>query len=390
LGRVDLVGGDRLGEQEALQQVYAEVQGVVGLLVGFYAFEDDCEAQRVRESGESGDDRVGGFFVEGGGEAAVEFDDVDGEVSQVGEAGVAGAEIVECDLEAELAELGEGAAGDGEVVEECCFGDFEGEPVRVDAGGCQQLCGVVQEAGVGEFAGGEVGGDLERVAGMGGVPVCELPGGLGADVAAEGVDQAGVFGDGDEPVGAEQAAVWVVPAHQRFHAYQLVVSGGHDRLVVEGELVAVGGEGVAERVFQFVAFLDVVAELLVEHGDAFAAGGFGVGEGDVGVVEQLGGFCAGGGEEGDADGAVEVGLGGVEVVGLVEGGDELLCEVSCSLGSGGGGTEDGELVCVEPGDGVATSGGAAEPFCDGGEEFVPSAVAEGVVDGGEPVEVEEE
>ena len=60
-------------------------------------------------------------------------------------------------------------------------------------------------------------------------------------------DQAAVLGDGDELGGVEQAALGVLPAHERLDAGDLAGAQADHRLVVEGELVAV--ERLAQLAF---------------------------------------------------------------------------------------------------------------------------------------------
>ena len=76
---------------------------------------------------------------------------------------------------------------------------------------------VVGEVAVGDLAGGEVDRDVERPrVGPQLVPL-ERPGGrrVSCDPAADRLDQAAVLGDRDELGRVEQAALGVLPAHQR-------------------------------------------------------------------------------------------------------------------------------------------------------------------------------
>ena len=69
-------------------------------LLGFDALGGDRHVQRVAEAGDGGDDRRGLLALDqGGDEALVDLDPVDRQRVDLGEAGIAGAEIVEADAD---------------------------------------------------------------------------------------------------------------------------------------------------------------------------------------------------------------------------------------------------------------------------------------------------
>jgi hypothetical protein len=55
--------------------------------------------------------------------------------------------------------------------------------------------------------------------------------------AAEGDDQPGLLGQGDELGWEDLPACWVLPAHQRLQGGDSAAVKLHDRLVLDGELV---------------------------------------------------------------------------------------------------------------------------------------------------------
>ena len=69
-----------------------------------------------------------------------------------------------------------------------------------------------------------------------GLHLARLAAGLAQDPAADRDDQARLLGERDEGVGADHAALGVMPAQQRLDAGDAAVAEAHDRLVVELEL----------------------------------------------------------------------------------------------------------------------------------------------------------
>ena len=67
--------------------------------------------------------------------AAVDLDRVERQAGEVGEAAIAGAEIVDRDAHSRGAEHGEPRGGGGLVGEQAVLGDFDGDPLGLEAGG---------------------------------------------------------------------------------------------------------------------------------------------------------------------------------------------------------------------------------------------------------------
>ena len=68
-------------------------------------------------------------------------------------------------------------------------------------------------------------------------PVVQLTAGLVQHPGAEGTDETGVFGDGDEGVGTHDAVVRPPPAHEGFDADQGAPIDGDEWLIHDVELV---------------------------------------------------------------------------------------------------------------------------------------------------------
>ncbi|MNI75908.1 hypothetical protein D3C73_1320950 [compost metagenome] len=83
--------------------------------------------------------------------------------------------------------------------------------------------------------GGDIDADVKRL-GKGRRPRCQQPGGLFHDRAGHGHDQSAVFGKRNEQIGAHQAFLGMVPAHQHLDPPALFTVRLHHRLEIRHEL----------------------------------------------------------------------------------------------------------------------------------------------------------
>src|SRR5690606_38094335 len=179
------------------------------------AFGDDVDAGAAGQADDGlHDGQVVGVVGQAGDEAAVEFEYVDRQALEVGQRGVTGAEVVQGDRDAEGAQAGEGLGGDFDVGQQGAFGQLQAQ-----ARGRQAACGeravdVVDQAGLGELARGQVDAQPGRVAVGRHRPLPRLPAGLVQQPAPDRQDQTAAFDDVDEFAGRAHAAFAVVPAQQ--------------------------------------------------------------------------------------------------------------------------------------------------------------------------------
>ena len=209
--------------------------------------------------------------------------------------------------------------------------------------------------------------------------------------AADRLDQPAVLGDRDELAGVEQAALGVVPAHQRLDAGDLAGAEAIDRLVVQLELVAL--ERVAQLALGLEAAHGAGPHLGVEELAAGAAALLGPVHRGVGVADQqlgVDGSRVGGPGDGDADAGGDEVVGAAHRVGLGEGGGDAIGDRDRLVLVGEAVDEDAELVAAEAGDDVAGPQVGAQPRRDRPQQLVAGVVADAVVDQLEVVEVEEE
>ena len=114
------------------------------------------------------------------------------------------------------------------------------------------------------------------------VPRSDLLAGLVEDVGPEGLDQAGLLGDGDELGGGDEPALGVLPAHQGLNAEHGGASETHDGLVVDAQFTAL--KGATQIGLDFEAFDGSGPHAALERLDAIAAPLLGPVHGGVGVA----------------------------------------------------------------------------------------------------------
>src|SRR5204863_4761785 len=234
LGRA--VGIQRPPGEIALQEVTAAIPQELALHRGFDAFGDYLNLERVREGHDRRDDGAL-VLVPGhvGDEGAVDLHLVHREALQVGEARVAGAEIVDGDRHAELLQAVERAQRDVAVLHRGGLGDLELEQPRRQAAVPEHPGDELHQLGVVELAGGEVYRNLQAAlraderrpaAGFAQHPFADLQ------------DEARLLRRLAEFRRADETAMRVLPAHQGLVRHDLPALHRDDRLVVHAQLVA--------------------------------------------------------------------------------------------------------------------------------------------------------
>ncbi len=204
--------------------------------------------------------------------------------------------------------------------------------------------------------------------------------------AVERDDQAGLLGHRDERVRRAQPVGRVPPAQQRLHGGGPPGRQLDDRLVVGGELVArqrgaqlVGLAEPAQRRDVHRGLVDRRAAPAVRLGHVHR--GVGVPQEDTGGLAPLG--------EAHTDAGADPARLAARAHGHLQRGHDPVGDVE-DLPFGGVHDDQGELVATEPGDGVGAAADRPQPAGDLHQQLIADGVAEAVVDGLEPVEVEHE
>ena len=146
------------------------------------------------------------------------------------------------------------------------------------------------------------GADIHRQREMGrlrpGGPGRQLGAGGFQHPVAQGQDQAGFLGQGNELGGRHQAALGMLPAQQRLGAGQAAIAV-HLGLVVKDELLFL--HRLAQVGLQGGAVGDHGLHLRIEEAQGVAAGRLGLVHGQIGLFQQFVDGCLVIAEQGDAD-----------------------------------------------------------------------------------------
>src|SRR5688572_21298864 len=122
----------RAAEQVALQEIAAELGDTVTLADGLDPFGDHGAPHVVAQLDERADRALlDDVLVATAHERHVDLDDLGHQLGEAGEAGIAGADVVDRDAEAELAEPGEPRRELGRDLERGALGHLEDDPRRV-------------------------------------------------------------------------------------------------------------------------------------------------------------------------------------------------------------------------------------------------------------------
>jgi hypothetical protein len=230
----ELLGWDGAAVEPALAYVAAQPEEHVGDILRFDAFGDGGEAKAVAEADDGGGDLSALPGVgHGADEAGVDLEFVEGEELEVAEAGVTGSEVVEGETGALLLQFGRYAGGVLGVVDEGALGDLEDETVEREFcvfGGSQDMAGETKVGQLGE-------GDVDREGQViGDVFGCGEDG--AEEFAGEEAVEAGFFGEGNELVWGDEAALRMLPAGEGFEAAEKAGAKLYEWLKVRNDLVA--------------------------------------------------------------------------------------------------------------------------------------------------------
>src|SRR5690348_5673338 len=231
--------GHRPGDQESLAELAAHFAQRDQLPWLLDALGDDLEPQVPAELDHGpGQQRERGVVTEPGDERGIDLDDVQRELAQVGQRGVAGAEVVDGQLHAHLVQGGQLLDDQLVLFDQDPLVDLDGERLGRQPGLGQDRGQPRPEGRRGELPGGQVHGDPDvpgRPAGRvapGGALRARLP----EHPLAERDDEAGLLG-GAEELRRQDRLLVVPPADQRLGAGHARGGQVHDRLELERELV---------------------------------------------------------------------------------------------------------------------------------------------------------
>src|SRR5262245_18525982 len=248
------------------------------------AFGDDGKAQKIGERDGADDDRrVVRARPQLVHEGLVDLEPVDRKLFQIGQAGIAGAEIVERDLHAELLHPPERLQRPLVVLEQNVFGDFQlkqmGRELRVLENAFHRARKI---AGLNE-RGRDVDAEADGLPVA--LPLPTLAAGGFHDPERRARRDRGNIDERHEVGRRQQTAGWMAPANQRLGAQELAVAEANLRLIEQLELVAL--ERMAELCLQRQSCLDLIPDLAREDDVSAPASSLGPIEREVGVAKEF-------------------------------------------------------------------------------------------------------
>src|SRR5829696_5719787 len=176
------------GEMEALAVGAAEAGQLKGLGLLLDALGDHPQAEEVGDAEDGvGQGRLLGPIQQAVHERLGQLEDVDGEVAEIGQGRVAGAEVVDGQVDAEGPQAAEALQHGLLVGGQDTLGDLQHQLVGVEAGGVQGAGHVLEQVGLLELAHRQV--DAEERVGLEGEAALPVAGGLAGgvqDPAADG------------------------------------------------------------------------------------------------------------------------------------------------------------------------------------------------------------
>ena len=193
------------------------------LRFGFDSLRERREAEVVRERHDRAHDlRAARIERNLTYEGSVHLEDVQGE---------SGAEVVDVELDAESAELRGDRNRRLELFHENGFRDLQFEATRRQVVLVQGVSNFAEQILMSEVFARQVYAHRQRVVVEFQLPRANLTARLLKNYAVDLHDQSDGFGFGNEIVGAEYAALGMIPTYQCFESDDLAILQGHDRLI---------------------------------------------------------------------------------------------------------------------------------------------------------------
>jgi len=380
------MGRHRFARQVALHIVAAARFHEMHLFFRFHAFGHHRQVQVLGQV-ENGvaDGRVLARFGQVLDEGAVDLQHGNGKALQVGQRGIAGAEIVDGDARAALRHLAEDGFRVHGIDHQGAFRDFQHQVFARESRKGDGVVEHVEEFIVAELARTDVDGDVQRPPGHF-LELLELHAGGLQRPGAQQVDQAIRLGDGDEAHGRHQAQGRVLPAHQGFEALDLPRAGVDDGLVEQQEFAF--AHGVEHGRFQRnVVFRRAVQARAVDEAAGLARF-LGARHGRIGQRHQAHFVFRVQRVDGHADGGAHVDRVAIDFERRLQGGQQAPRHQLDLRVRGAAGQHGDEFIAAHARQGVAVAQGLAQARRGQAQHGVADGVAQAVVDLLEAIEAD--
>ncbi len=279
---LELARRHRAGEVVALDLVAAPQAEQRAGLGAVDALGDHAHAEPAPEVHQRVHDRGVALVVgDAHDERAVDLEHVDVQLLEVGEPGVAGAEVVERGGDADRAQADEHVDGALDVGHDDVLRHLDLEPVGREAMVVEQPLDLRRQAEVEQVGRAEVDGDAEVAAAQAQAP--DLVERAVEHERGQRAREPALLDQRQEVHGPEQPALRVLPAHERLDAAHVAAAQLGLRLVVEDELAGL------ERRAELADQREPLAAVAVAAGEVDLVAGahaLGLVHGDVGALQQ--------------------------------------------------------------------------------------------------------
>ena len=358
------------------------------LSVALDALGDDGEAERMGHLDDGAHDgRVAALVDDAGDERAVDLERGEWKAREVGEARVAGAEVVDGDAQARVAERAQDARRVLGVVHQLALGDLELDQRRIDPRAIDDGADAHVEVELAELPRRQVHRDRQQL-GPRGLPGAQVRARLAQHPFADRHDQSALLEDRDEVRRRDDAAGRVVPTQQRLGAARPLGLQVEFRLVHQAELAAL--ERPAKLCAEERAGAGALVDLGGEELEAVAAGLLGSIHGGIGGAQQRFDVLAVGREKRDADARADEELVAADIDRGAQPLDQLLRYECRVLGAHHVGEHDGELVAGNARHGIAGAHAGLQAARRLLQQLIAAGMAERVVHQLEFVEIHEQ
>src|SRR6266404_2211399 len=219
----------------------------------------------------------------------VNFQDINGKLLKIAEAGKAGAEVIHGKVNPQRFELLKYSGRRFGILHKDAFGELEVEIARFEAGFREYRPDRFDKTLVAKLDGGNINGNpLERQSRD--LPDARLPACFAQQPTADLDNQATIFGDGHELGGKDESSVRLLPAYQRLDSRDLTRVEIYLRLIMQQELFS--PESAAQAAFERLPLDSLQVHFRLEELEIVAPVFLGVVHGRVRILDQRFGILA--------------------------------------------------------------------------------------------------
>src|ERR1700676_531278 len=327
---------------------------------------------------------IGGDLADKG---LVDFQDIDGKLAKIAEAGIAGAEVIHGEAYAHGFELLQYGGGGFGILHKHAFGELEFEIARFQVGVREYRADTFDKTFVAELDGGNVDGNRQgRESSV--LPGARLAARFAHGPAADVDNEAAILGDGHELRGRDEATIGLLPADQGLDAGDLPGVEIYLGLIVQQEFFAL--ERAAQVAFQRLPLDGPQIHFRLEKLEIVTTLFLGVVHGGVGIFDKRSGIFSVFRVDADANAAIDMQIVPSDVVGRAERTEYFSGAGGRIFRMGDLGKEDHKFIAALAADGVGTAHARQQSSRNGLQKGVAGGTSQGIVDVFETIQIQKE